>query len=61
MLVDFDTRNYKKKLNIGRNVSNKSIDSVNNEDFKEVFHLSDISSNSNLTLPDLIFEFDLIR
>ena len=23
MLVDFDTRNYKKKLNIGRNVSNK--------------------------------------
>ena len=59
MLVDFDTRNYKKKLNIGRNVSNKSVDSVNNEDFKEVFHLSDISSNSNLTLPDLIFEFDL--
>ena len=61
MLVDFDTRNYKKKLNIGRNVSNKSVDSVNNEDFKEVFHLSDISSNSNLTLPDLVFEFDLPR
>ena len=59
MLVDFDTRNYKKKLNIGNNVSNRSVDSVNNEDFKEVFHLSDISSNSNLTLPDLIFEFDL--
>ena len=61
MLVDFDTRNYKKKLNIGRNVSNKSVDSVNNEGFKEVFHLSDISSNSNLTLPDLVFEFDLPR
>ena len=61
MLVDFDTRNYKKKLNIGKNVSNKSIASVNNEDFKEVFHLSDISSNSNLTQPDLVFEFDLPR
>ena len=59
MLVDFDTRNYKKKLNIGKNVSNKNIASVNNEDFKEVFHLSDISSNSNLTQPDLVFEFDL--
>ena len=34
---------------------------LNNEDFKEVFHLSDISSNSNLTQPDLVFEFDLPR
>jgi len=59
MLENFDTRNYKKKLNIGRNVSNKSVDSVDNEDFKEVFHLSDISSNP--TMPDLVFEFDLPR
>ena len=59
MLLDIDTRNYKKKLNIGRNVSNKDVDSVNNNDFKNVFYLSDISDNNNSMVPDLVFEFDL--
>jgi hypothetical protein len=57
ILLDFDTRNYKKKINIGKNISNKDIQSVNDDDFKKVFSLSDISS-SQLT-PDLVFEFDL--
>lgn len=52
-----DTRNYKKKLNIGKNISNKSTLSINNDDFDEVFYLSDISSNKENA--DLIFEFDL--
>jgi len=60
MLVDIDTRNYKKKLQIGRNISTKNIDSVDDNDYQNVFHLSDISSNNNsLCLPDLVFEFDL--
>ena len=58
MLVDFDTRNYKKKLNIGTNISERSVSSIKNEDFKDVFHLSDISSNG-IDIPDLVFEFDL--
>ena len=58
MLLDFNTRNYKKKINIGKNISNTDIHTVNNEDFKKVFYLSDISSNSDL-IPDLVFEFDL--
>jgi len=53
-----DTRNYKKKLNIGQNISNKSTLSIHNDDFDEVFYLSDISSNSKESA-DLIFEFDL--
>jgi hypothetical protein len=57
MLVDFDTRNYKKKINIGNNVINEDISSVNNDDFHEVFSLSDVSNG--VTIPDLIFEFDL--
>ena len=57
ILLDFDTRNYKKKINIGKNISNKDIQSVNDDDFKKVFYLSDISS-SQIT-PDLVFEFDL--
>jgi hypothetical protein len=58
MLMDFDTRNYKKKLNIGDRVANKDVSSINNDDFKQVFHLADIS-NARLTEPDLVFEFDL--
>ena len=57
MLVDFDTRNYKKKINIGNNVINEDISSVNNDDFHEVFSLSDVSNG--ITIPDLVFEFDL--
>ena len=57
MLVDFDTRNYKKKLNIGNNISNENVETVNNDDFKDVFYLSDISNETNA--PDLVFEFDL--
>ena len=37
ILLDFDTRNYKKKINIGKNISNKDIQSVNDDDFKKVF------------------------
>ena len=58
ILMDYDTRNYKKKLNIGDRVSNKDVSSINEDDFKQVFHLSDIS-NIQLTKPDLVFEFDL--
>ena len=58
MIIDINTRNYKKKLNIGKNISNKSTIPINNDDFDEVFHLSDISSNGQENA-DLIFEFDL--
>ena len=58
MVIDIDTRNYKKKLNIGKNISNKSTLSINDDDFDEVFNLSDISSNGKENA-DLIFEFDL--
>jgi len=58
MLTEYDTRNYKKKLNIGEKVKNKDVSSINNDDFKQVFHLSDIS-NVELTEPNLVFEFDL--
>ena len=51
MLMDYDTRNYKKKLNIGERVKNKDVSSINNDDFKQVFHLSDIS-NALLTEPN---------
>jgi len=59
MLVDFDTRNYKKKLNIGKNVSNKSINTLKNEDFQDVFYLSDVSNNKLPNSLDLVFEFNL--
>ena len=38
MLTEYDTRNYKKKLNIGEKVKNKDVSSINNDDFKQVFH-----------------------
>ena len=59
MLVDFDTRNYKKKLNIGKNVSNKSVNTLKNEDFQDVFYLSDVSNNKLPNSLDLVFEFNL--
>ena len=59
ILSSFNTRNYRKKINIGKNISNKSIVSVNDCDFKDVFHLSDISANSLQNGVDLVFEFDL--
>lgn len=59
MLVDFDTRNYKKKLNVGGKVNNTSIKNLNNDDFKDVFNLSDISNNKTPDGLNLIFEFDL--
>jgi len=59
MLVDFDTRNYKKKLNIGKNVSNKSVNLIKNEDYQDVFYLSDISDNKADNSLDLVFEFNL--
>jgi hypothetical protein len=58
MIVDENTRNYKKKLNIGKNISNKSISSISNENYDDVFHLSDISLNDKEDV-DLIFEFNL--
>jgi hypothetical protein len=58
MIIDLNTRNYKKKLNIGKKISNKSISSISNEDYDGVFHLSDISLNNKEDV-DLIFEFDL--
>jgi len=59
MLVDFDTRNYKKKLKVGENIHNTSIKNLNKEDFKNVFYLSDISNNELPSGLDLVFEFDL--
>ena len=59
ILTDIDTRNYKKKIQIGKNLSAKNIDSVTNDDFQNVFYLSDISSNNSSILPDLVIEFDL--
>ena len=59
ILSSFNTRNYRKKINIGKNVSNKNIVSVKDCDFKDVFHLSDISANSLQNGVDLVFEFDL--
>ena len=35
LFFDADTRNYKRKLKIEKNISNKSIYSLNNEDFDE--------------------------
>jgi len=56
MLSGFGTRNYQKKINIGENLSIDT-SSIDNDDFKEVFHLSDIPNNDRKM--DLIFEFDL--
>jgi hypothetical protein len=58
ILTDFDTRNYKKKINIGNKISNENVISINNTDFKDVFHLSDITDSIQQNV-DLIYEFDL--
>jgi hypothetical protein len=58
ILTDFDTRNYKKKINIGNKISNENVISINSVDFKDVFHLSDITDSLQQNV-DLIYEFDL--
>jgi len=59
MLVNFDTRNYKTKLNIGNNVSNTNVDTLAHEQYNNVFHLTDISNGKLTCAPDLIFDFKL--
>jgi hypothetical protein len=55
MFFDSDTRNYKKKIVINKNISNKSICSLNSEDFGDVF-----TNESPCKLTEsLIFEFNL--
>jgi len=56
LFFDSDTRNYKRKLVIEKNISNKSVYSLNNENFDDLF----IPSNTEKGIStELIFEFDL--
>ena len=60
MLMDFDTRNYKKKLNIGKKVNNEAVSNLTDEDFNDVFiTLDDISSDTGDISNNLVFKYDL--
>lgn len=58
LFFDSDTRNYKKKIIIQKNISNKSVYSLNNEDFDNVFDTT-IRKENTLITKELIFQFDL--
>ena len=56
LFFDADTRNFKKKIIIDKNISNKSIYSLSDEDFNNLFIPPKIS---NTITKELIFQFDL--
>ena len=58
MFFDADTRNYKKKLKIDKNISNKSIYSLGDENFDDLF-ITPVSTNEKVELTEaLVFEFN---
>ena len=60
MLMDFDTRNYKKKLNIGKKVNNGAVSNLTDKDFNGVFiTLDDVSSDAGDISNNLVFKYDL--
>jgi len=60
MFFDADTRNYKKKLRIDKNISNKSIYSLNGENFDDLFITTSTINNEPVKLTEaLVFEFNL--
>ena len=56
LFFDIDTRNYKKKIKIDKNISNKSIYSLKDEEFDDLFVPSKIGSGIT---KELIFQFDI--
>ena len=56
LFFDADTRNYKRKLKIEKNISNKSVYSLKNEDFDDLFKSSIITTDIT---KELIFQFDI--
>jgi len=59
MFFDADTRNYKKKLKIDKNISNKSIYSLNGENFDDLFISTPMTDNTPVQLTEaLVFEFN---
>jgi hypothetical protein len=58
LFFDADTRNYKKKLNIERNISNKSIYSLTEENFDNLF-LESVNTGIVDISKSLIFEYDI--
>ena len=60
MFFDADTRNYKKKLRIDKNISNKSVYSLNGENFDDLFITTSTVNNEPVKLTEaLVFEFNL--
>jgi len=59
IFFDADTRNYKKKLKIDKNISNKSVYSLNGENFDDLFISTPITDNTPIQLTEaLVFEFN---
>ena len=58
LFFDADTRNYKTKLKIEKNISNKSIYSLKNEDFDNLF-VESLQTTSTTLTESLIFQFDI--
>lgn len=56
LFFDIDTRNFKKKIKIDKNISNKSVYSLKDEDFDNLFIPSKIGSGIT---KELIFQFDI--
>jgi hypothetical protein len=58
MFFDGDTRNYKKKLRIDKNISNKSVYSLNGENFDNLFITTDTVNTPVKLTEALVFEFN---
>jgi len=59
IFFDADTRNYKKKLKIDKNISNKSVYSLNGENFDDLFISTPMTDNTPIQLTEaLVFEFN---
>ena len=59
IFFDADTRNYKKKLKIDKNISNKSVYSLNEENFDDLFISTPMTDNTPIQLTEaLVFEFN---
>ena len=57
IFFDADTRNYKKKLKIDKNISNKSVYSLNGENFDDLFISTPMTDNAPVQLTEaLVFE-----
>ena len=61
IFFDGDTRNYKTKLKIDKNISNKSIYSLNNEDFDNLFVEQKEEVKTTKLTKQLIFEYDISK